>query len=342
MSARRIAPLFVALLLAAPLVTSRLDAAGNFDSKAALARGHEVAGYIVKVQPGPLWPMLSPRMREAMHDSASLARMLAGIQAQTGTLDSMAGDRVEEEGGLLVYKADCRFSKAPVPLVLSVSFDDEGRVAGMYVKQAGPPPTAYDSPHLSYLTKTPLRLPFRGEWTVIWGGRTIEQNYHARTRDQRFALDLLIKKDGKSHAGDGSKLTDYYCYGEPVLSPAAGRIVWLRDSLSDNQPGGSDRKNPTGNSVIVDHGNKEYSLFAHMQPNTLRFKLGDPVKAGDVLGLCGNSGNTSEPHIHYHLQDTPVFHEGDGLPPRFLDLFVNDVHADTAEVVKGQRIRPAK
>ena len=342
MSARQIAALLLTLLLATPIVVSRLDAAGNFDAKAALARGHEVAGYIVNVQPAPLWPMLSPRMREALHDSASVARVLAGIQAQTGTLDSTLGERVEVEDGLQVYKADCKFARAPVPLTVSVTFDDEGRVAGMFVKQAGPPPTAYDSPHLSYVPKTRLRLPFKGEWTVVWGGRTIEQNYHARTRDQRFALDLLMKKDGKTHAGDGAKLTDYYCYGQPVLSPAAGRIVWMRDSLPDNQPGGSDRKNPTGNCVIVDHGNQEYSLLAHMQPNSLRFKLGDPVNAGDVIGLCGNSGNTSEPHIHYHLQDGPVFHEADGLPPKFYDLFVNDVHADTAEVVQGQRIRPAK
>ena len=342
MTARRTAALLVTLLLAAPIVASRLDAAGTFDSNAALARGKEAAGYIVNVQPGPLWPMLSPRMREAIHDSAGLARMLAGIQGQTGTLDSMSGERVEEESGLLVYKADCKFSKVPIPLVLSVSLDDEGRVAGMFVKQAGPPPKAYDSPHLAYVTKTPLRLPFKGEWTVVWGGRTIEQNYHARTRDQRFALDLLIKRDGKSHSGDGSKLTDFYCYSQPVLSPAAGKIAWLRDSLPDNLPGGSDRKNPTGNAVIIDHGNNEYSLLAHMQPRSLKFKVGDKVKAGDVVGLCGNSGNTSEPHIHYHLQDTPVFHEGDGLPPKFHDLFVNDAHVDTAEVVQGQRIRPAK
>jgi len=268
--------------------------------------------------------------------------VLAGIQAQTGTRDSLLGERVDVEDGLFVYKADCKFAKAPIPLTVAVTLDNEGRVAGMFVKQAGPPPAAYDSPHLAYVPKTKLRLPFKGEWTVVWGGRTVEQNYHARTRDQRFALDLVIKREGKTHAGDGAKLTDYYCYSEPVLSPAAGKIAWLRDSLPDNLPGGSDRKNPTGNSVIIDHGNKEYSLLAHLQPHTLKFKVGDSVKAGDVVGLCGNSGNTSEPHIHYHLQDTPVFHEGDGLPPKFFDLFVNDVHADTAEVVKGQRIRPAK
>lgn len=339
---RTLAPL-AALAIALPLVTARLEAAAKFDAAAALARGHEMAGYIVNNQPGPLWPHVGPRMREALRDSANMAVVLAGIHAQTGAVDSVLDEAATEESGAFVYRARCRFAKAPEPLVVSVAFDDGGRIVGMFVKPAAAgAPKAYDSPNLGYEPQTPLRLPFRGEWTVFWGGRDIEQNYHARTRDQRFALDLVIARDGRTHAGEGAELADYYCYGEPILAPAAGTVVWLRDSLPDNRPGRMDPKNPAGNAVILDHGNREYSLLAHLQPRTLRVKPGDRVRAGDELGRCGNSGNTSEPHLHYHLQDGPKFGDADGLPPRFLDLFVDGAPRDTAEVVKGQKVRAAK
>ena len=338
---RTLAPL-AALAIALALVTARLDAAEKFDTAAALARGHELAGYIVNNQPGPLWPHVGTRMREALRDSANMASVLAGIRAQTGAVDSVLDETVTEESGAFVYRAQCRFAKVPEPLTVSVAFDDRGKVIGMFVKPADAgPPKAYDSPYLGYEPKTPLRLPFRGEWTVFWGGRDIARNYHARTRDQRFALDLVITRDGRTHAGEGAELGDYYCYGEPILAPAAGTVVWLRDSLPDNRPGRMDPKNPAGNAVILDHGHREYSLLAHLQPRTLRVRLGARVRAGDEIGRCGNSGNTSEPHLHYHLQDGPKFGDADGLPPRFLDLFVDGVHRDTAEVVKGQKVRPA-
>lgn len=338
---RRLVPL-AALAIVLPLAAGRLDAAAKFDAAAALAKGHEMASYIVNNQPGPLWPNMGERMRAALRDSANLAATLAGIHAQTGAVDTVLDETAVEENGAFVYRADCRFARAPGPLTVTVAFDDGGRVIGMLVRpSAAGPPKAYDSPRMDYVGKTDLRLPFRGEWTVIWGGRDLAQNYHARTRDQRFALDLVMTRDGKSHSGDGAALEDYFCYGQPILAPATGRVVWLRDSLPDNRPGNMDANNPTGNAVILDHGNGEYSLLAHLQPRSLRVRLGQKVRAGDEIGRCGNSGNTSEPHLHYHLQDGPKFGDADGLPVRFRDLFVDGVKRDTAEVVKGQKIRSA-
>lgn len=340
---RTLAALAALSLAAAPLVAPRVTAAEKFDVRAALARGHELASNIVNNQPGPVWTMFAPRMREALKDSASFAASLVSLQSLTGKVDSVLDERATEEDGALVYRADCRFAKQKDPWTISIAFDDQSRIIGMFMRPStAAAPTAYASPHLAYVPRTPLRLPFKGEWFVFWGGREIAQNYHARTRDQRFALDLLIMRDGKSHSGDGSELTHYYCYGEPILAPAAGRVVWLQDSLPDNRPGRTDAQHPAGNAVILDHGHDEYSLFAHLQPRTLKVKLGDRVKAGDPLGLCGNSGNTSEPHLHFHLQDGPEFGNADGLPPRFLDLFVDGAHVDSAEIVKGQKVRPAK
>lgn len=331
-----------ALALAAALVPARPAGAARFNERAALARGHEMTSYIVNNQPGPVWPAIGPRLREALRDSASFAAVLAGMRAQAGRADSVLDESVRSERGTFVYRAVTRFEKSPEPLTVSVTFDRRGRIVGLFVKPAeAGEAAAYDSPHPDYVSRTPLRLPFRGEWTVAWGGRTLEQNRHAGSRDQRFALDFVITRDGRTHSGDGTELGQYYCYGEPVLAPATGRVVWLRDSLPDNRIGRTDTLNPAGNAVLIDHGRREYSLLAHLQPRTLRFKLGDRVVAGDEIGRCGNSGNTREPHLHFHLQDGPRIGDADGLPPVFHGLFVDGVRADTAEIVKGRKVGPA-
>src|SRR3546814_7037124 len=90
---------------------------------------------------------------------------------------------------------------------MQLAVDDAGKVAGFFVRpKPGAKPQAAPSPYLDYQTKARLRLPFEGEWYVVWGGHDIEQNYHAATPGQRFAYDLLKIVDGSSHRGDGSAL----------------------------------------------------------------------------------------------------------------------------------------
>jgi murein DD-endopeptidase MepM/ murein hydrolase activator NlpD len=148
-------------------------------------------------------------------------------------------------------------------------------------------------------------------------------------------------RDGRTHSGDGKNLADYYCYGQPVLAPAAGTVVWVQDGLPDNPPGQMDPAHATGNSLILDHGDGEYSLIAHLQPGSLRFKTGDHVEADAEIGRCGNSGNTSEPHVHYHLQDGPKPFDADGLPVTFVDLVVDGKPVARAELEQGQKVRRA-
>jgi len=123
-----------------------------------------------------------------------------------------------------------------------------------------------------------------------------------------------------------------------VLAAAAGTIVWSCDSLPDQVPGQMDSRNPVGNGVVIDHGNGEFSILAHMQPTSLRVKTGDKVKASDILGLCGNSGNTSEPHIHYHLQDGADMSNAEGLPAPFTRVVINGKPTAKAELLKGQTV----
>ena len=327
--------LMVWFVLAAPSLAA---AAAPADSTAALARAREVHPWVSKGEVGPVWSWFSDTMRAAMGDSTRFAAALTGIHAQVGAIVDVASEAMTREHGLWMYRASCRFEKSPEPLELLVAINPDGNIAGLAVRPG--PPKEFPSTKLDYQTKTTLRLPFRDEWGVFWGGRTIIENRHAVSKSQRFALDLAILKDDSTHTGDGKKLTDYHCYGVEILAPADGTIAWACDSLPDQAIGSTDRDHPVGNGVVIDHGNGEFSLLAHLQPRTQRFKAGDRVKTGDVLGLCGNSGNTSEPHLHYHLQDGPDISTAEGLPASFTGLCVDGVKQERAEPLRGQKIKP--
>ncbi len=192
---------------------------------------------------------------------------------------------------------------------------------------------------LDYETRTPLRLPFHGEWTVVWGGSAIQDNYHAVSNDQRFAYDLWVVRDGSSHGGEGTLPSDYYCFGLPVLAPARGTVVWARDGLPDNRPGQLDPGEPFGNGVMLDHGNGEFSVLAHFRRDSVRVERGQHVAEGEALGECGNSGNSSEPHLHYHLQNGPDLMVSEGLPARFVDYLANGAPVERGMPVKGERVQ---
>jgi hypothetical protein len=195
---------------------------------------------------------------------------------------------------------------------------------------------------LGYQTKTPLRLPFAGEWYVYWGGRTVAQNKHAVVRDQRFAYDLIVLAEGRrgqSFRSLGETNDDYYCFGLPIFAPADGVVVKAQNEVPDNSPGEMNSKRILGNFVIVDHGNQEFSFLAHFQSGSVVVRTGDYAYSGQLLGRCGNSGRSSEPHLHYHLQNTPDPFRGDGLPIFFVDYIANGKPISRGEPVARQAVR---
>ena len=113
------------------------------------------------------------------------------------------------------------------------------------------------------------------------------------------------------------------------------------DEIEDNAPGVMNPRRPLGNHVILDHRNGEFSVLAHLHQGSLTVKTGDRVKAGQVLGTCGNSGNSSEPHLHYHLQNSPEFKTGAGLPAQFVDYSADGQSVDRGEPTRGQFIHAA-
>ena len=179
-------------------------------------------------------------------------------------------------------------------------------------------------------------------WFGFWGGRDVEYNFLAVDAGQRFALDLLVVRDGRSHAGDPSMLESYHCWGRPILAPADGVVVRAVDGVPDQAIGASDPTNPAGNHVVIDFGNDEHGFLAHLQEGSVRVVAGDLVASGQDIGLCGNSGNSSEPHLHFHLETSPTLGRGEGLPAQFTNYRANGTLIGRGEPRKGESIRPAE
>jgi hypothetical protein len=192
---------------------------------------------------------------------------------------------------------------------LIVSMDEEGIINGLQLKPLESfPESDHDQTQHAY------ELPFNGEWYVFWGGEDVLANYHYEHASQRYAYDIVQVQDGYSYHGDSTKNESYYAFGQEVLTPLGGKVVHVVNDLKDNEPVGvMNEEHPAGNLVVIDHGNGEYSFLAHLQEGSVTVKVGDEVSTGDLLGLCGNSGNSSEAHLHYQVSDNKDLFEGTSL-----------------------------
>ena len=176
-----------------------------------------------------------------------------------------------------VYTAVHRWGKRTI--VLQVVFDASGMISGINL---APPNALPRDPNAGRRLRARLALPFEGTWWVFWGGATERQNYHVVAPDQRHAYDLVVWRSGATHRGAGTKNADYWAWGRKVLSPASGRIVEVANGVRDNRPQVQvqNRADPAGNHVVLDLGNGEYALLAHMQRGSVRVGVGDRVRGG--------------------------------------------------------------
>ena len=142
-------------------------------------------------------------------------------------------------------------------------------------------------------------LPFVGEWIVTQG------NHGDITHklEWAYAWDFEIaNKDGLTYRGDGEHTQDYFCYGKPVLASASGWVVNFVDGIEDNPIGQINTRENWGNFVVINHGIGIYSMYCHIRKGTIKVKNGEWVAKGDKLGLVGNSGRSSVPHLHFNVQ----------------------------------------
>jgi murein DD-endopeptidase MepM/ murein hydrolase activator NlpD len=183
-------------------------------------------------------------------------------------------------------------------------------------------------------------LPFKGEWTVFWGGDTEALNYHVVDRAQKNAFDLVITdKEGVSHKTNGQTNEDYYVFGKEIIAPVSGEVVSVVDGIKDNILGEMNRIYIPGNTVIIKTVNDEYLFFAHFKQHSIKVKQGQQVKQGELLGLCGNSGNSSEPHLHFSLQNVEDMNKATGAKSYFDNILVNGELKSNYSPIKGEKIK---
>jgi murein DD-endopeptidase MepM/ murein hydrolase activator NlpD len=328
----------VRLILAAAAVVLAAPAAAQAPGYRAaktriVAEGRAASALIATGRAGRLYAKFTPQFR-AQVPLEQLTMLIGSTlsKAPVGAIRSESALPLAPDEG--IYQADRRWGAKM--LAITLVFDARGKIAGGLVQERRPLPP---DPHAGYRQNTRLGLPFDGTWWVFWGGATELQNYHVVAMDQRHAWDIVVWRNGGTHRGDGKRLTDYWAFGRRILAPAPARVIEVVDGLRDNAPHVMDAKHPAGNHVVLDLGRGEYALIAHLRRGSVAVKVGDRVRTGQLLGRCGNSGNTSEPHVHFHVQDGPTLFVAEGLPVEFSDYLADGRRVRHGIPVQGQFVR---
>lgn len=175
-------------------------------------------------------------------------------------------------------------------------------------------------------TAVELEFPFAaGTYYIGQGGSATAINSHHTDRSQRFALDIVALNDFGARAAGvmPGDLTDYVAFDRVVKSPCTGVAISTHDGIDDNRISETNTQQPAGNHIILACGTARV-LLAHLRKGSIAIKGGELVTAGETLGRVGNSGNSSEPHLHMHayLGGTRDYNEGQGLPMTFGGRFL--------------------
>lgn len=163
-------------------------------------------------------------------------------------------------------------------------------------------------------------LPVRGAWTCTQGidGPLTHKGVW------RYAFDFeVLGPDGQPHVETQApaQLSDYRAYRLPVLATAAGTVIKVVSDVPDNPIGAVNVEKNWGNFVVLQHAPGLYSTVAHLAHGSIKVTVGQVVGAAEVLGLCGNSGRSPQPHVHFQLQSGPQ--PGDQtVPCRFSDVVI--------------------
>lgn len=254
---------------------------------------------------------------------------LTGLKSQAGNI--IKREFVNYENSYASYKTT--FERAL--FTVNISVDNDSKINGLFIK----PFKEIDLPRLER-NKTDLILPFKGEWTVFWGGDTKELNYHVESEAQKNAFDLVITgKNGKSFKTDGKTNEDYYAFEQELIAPCDAQVVLVVDGIKDNSPGELNPIYAPGNTVILKTENDEFLFFAHFKQNSIAVKQGQKVKQGELLGLCGNSGNSSQAHLHFHIQNIEDMNKATGAKSYFSKIFVNGEVKTNYSPIKEDKVK---
>ncbi len=225
----------------------------------------------------------------------------------------------------------------------TLKINSEGKVVEFPIKL-----TAYQS-------KGDYIFPLKGSLCIVQNPMCL--GAHRQALSQEFAIDIFdsrLDESGEFSSASKSsptKLSDYYIFQREIMAVGDGIVEetgnkFPEAEMSDPQNFSEEFfaelrkelvpkigfKNFTcGNYIIINHNNGEFSFYGHLSEGSMQVKVGDEVKQGEIIGKVGNTGHSTEPHLHFHLMDSKDFLEANGLPLMFENVPVDMMSIDLAE-----------
>jgi hypothetical protein len=148
-------------------------------------------------------------------------------------------------------------------------------------------------------------LPVEGEWAMVAGGRSRLLSHHYGTPFVHDALDFARLVNCQAFVGDPEQEASWHGFGQPVLAPADGIVVSVRDDLADEPVGNIDQAPSVGNAIVLDIGGGRYVALEHLQKGSALVRAGQSVTRGQRIAAVGDTGNSLTPHLHMQIQDRP-------------------------------------
>jgi hypothetical protein len=250
-----------------------------------------------------------------------LAEMFRSPETSSGPRHQISLDS-GDSGVLFFFPQWTADQGVPAKFETSISIAGHGNYGGSGTVHLAPIPV---SPAQPIMIESPLR---GANWQAANGPSNTSDHRRAIILydgkpfiGQRYAIDWVqLGNDGKTWSGDYHSNASYHAFNQEIHAVADGKIVEIKDGIPENVPNSNKLaiqitdENVAGNHIIEDFGDGHFAAYAHLRPGTLKVKAGDTVHAGDVIAHLGNTGNSSEPHLHFQVCDAPSFLHSEGLP----------------------------
>lgn len=189
-----------------------------------------------------------------------------------------------------------------------------------------------------------IEFPLRGEWFTEVSPADRIPSHGTNRFGLRYAFDFIQvdwkksthpthNKNKADYFLKGISLESYYCFGKPVYTPFSGEVIAVENGIPEREKASwfhdqtlairnsllfnSERDgfgSIGGNYLILKKAENIYAVFCHLQKGSIPVKVGEHIQRGQVIGKVGHSGNSTEPHLHFHLMDSADIENAKGIP----------------------------